>query len=466
MQKQINFTAFLQRYTKALEINLNTNKRIPIIKRACETISGLDYYLQQQLIELWTEKFSLSRKMLESFMHGDADSKLTPAEELREFLLSFEIKQNEITKEIHINRDGKQYTSEELSYIVDNEGYSNRHFEKFLNPTNKHITVTELFNPLKNFMFELADNYKGERLIAELADCIPAYDFETGQTKKYQKRLEYYLRKWLYKAVGQVLGYGTNDAMLLWIEPLGGSGKSKLNQWLFSLPEFKGLYYRVMENLSYFPAEEMAQKFCVDWDELPLKKSRYNTFKSTLAADGGQSYRKKHQGFGSYSRQVNYIGSTNKANRDGQKGFLLDDDDAMKRRIVANEISGRIDYEKYLSQIDLRQLWGEAAAGIIQAHKAQNKQLLTYECDYEELREYNRRYVNGSARNDYSLIRTKYKPADRGHGRHMPAAEILQELKQAGHKLEISPEQLGKFLAKHGYKNTKRRVSGWWVAEQ
>jgi hypothetical protein len=39
-------------------------------------------------------------------------------------------------------------------------------------------------------------------------------------------------------------------------------------------------------------------------------------------------------------------------------------------------------------------LWAEAAAGIIQAQKANNQQLLSYECDWTDLRAQNSRYVN------------------------------------------------------------------------
>jgi predicted P-loop ATPase len=465
IQTQKNFAAFLARTSMSVKKHLNTELRIPVLKRSCELLRRFDDYLQEQAINKCAEEFNLSRKLLKGFLSDDDKPVLSKADELREKLLTFDIRQNEITGEISIEKNKKEYTVEELKLILDNEDYDLKHFDKYLNADNKNITVTKLYNPLQDFFKELANNYKGEKLISELASCIPAMNFGDREEGFYRKRLEYYLKKWLYKSAGQALGIGKNDAMLLWIEPLGGSGKSYINRWLFSLPEFENYYMRIGENASFIDMQSISKgKFAIDWDELPLSQKRYQMFKSYIAAEGGQAYNKRKKKYENYTRQVNYIGSTNKANRERQPGFLLDDDDAMKRRIIPIELDGRINYQKYTQEIDLYQLWAEAAAGILQAQKANNQQLLSYECDWKDLRAQNSRYVNMKNIDDKNAILELFKPSDKANGKLVSPSDMLQELKAKGLKTNLNEISLGFFLKKHYYE--KGRIGnyrGYWV---
>lgn len=462
---QKNFAAFLARTSMSVKKHMGTNMRLPVLKRSCELLSRFDDYLQEQAINKCVEEFNLSRKLLMGFLAGDAKPSLSKADELRERLLTFDIRQNAITGEISIVKNKKDYTVEEVKLLLDNEDYDLKHFEKYLNPDNKNITVTKLYNPLQDFFIELANNYRGEKLISELASCIPAMDFGDQEEGFYQKRLEYYLQKWLYKSAGQAMGIGKNDAMLLWVEPLGGSGKSYINRWLFSLPEFENYYMRIGENASFIDMQSISKgKFAIDWDELPLSQKRYQMFKSYIAAEGGQAYNKRKKQYENYIRQVNYIGSTNKANRERQKGFLLDDDDAMKRRIIPIELEGRINYQKYTTEIDLYQLWGEAAAGMLQAQKANNQQLLSYECDWKDLRTQNSRYVNINNVDDKNALLSLFKPAKKGNGKLVSPSDMLKELKVKGVKTDLNKVSLGFFLKKHNYE--KGRIGnyrGYWI---
>ncbi|GEM_PF-2152277 len=460
-----NYTAFLQRATRAIELNVNTILRVPVLQNVCKLLhEHFEQYLQITTIDKWADQFKLSKRMLTAYVTGSDDVELSAGERLREYLLTYEIRQNEITKEIFINRNDTSFTTEELQYNADSEKYNLSHFQKFMNFQNKNITVVKAFNPLQDLFQKLAEDYTGEKLIHQLSDCIPAYDFGDRESGFYQKRLEYYLRKWLYKAVGQALHIGKNDAMLLWIEPLGGSGKSYINKWLFSLPEFENYYVRIGENSSFIDMSGISSsKFVIDWDELPLSQKRYLMFKSYTAAEGGQAYNKKAKQYLTYERQVNFIGSTNKANRERQPGFLLDDDDAMKRRLLSVELGGRINYAKYTKDIDLRQLWGEATHGIFKAQRENDKTLLTYECDYADLRTQNARYVNEN-HNSQNIILSRFKPADKDTGVLMSASDMLKSLKQEGINANMSPESLGLFLIKHKFQ-TGRKINykGYYI---
>jgi len=460
-----NYTAYMQRTTAAIQKNLNNHMRNHTIKRACELLSRFEPYLQQEAVNIWTDEFKISKKLLTGYLAGESKPDITPADELREYLMTFNIRQNEITGEQIISKEKKYYTVEELEFLLESEKYDTKHLKRFLNAANKNITVVKMYNPLRDFFRKLADNYKGEPLISQLAACIPANEFGDKEPGHYQKRLEYYLRKWLMKAAGQAMNIGRNDAMLLWVEPLGGSGKSYINRWLFSLPEFKEYYVRIGENASFIDMAGIAKgKFIIDWDELPLSKKRYQTFKSSIAAEEFQIYDKKTKTYRSFNRMVNFIGSTNKANRERQKGYLLDDDDAMKRRIIPIDLKGRIDYERYTREIDLYQLWGEAAAGILQAKRNKNKQILTYECDWDDLREQNRRYVNLNDKTSLNVVISIVKPAESGKGLLMSSSEIVDYLTHKGIKHSLTPEKIGRLLARYQYPQGRTgNKRGYWV---
>jgi predicted P-loop ATPase len=466
-KNQKNYVAYVARNTMAIEKNLNTNLRIPVLKRACELLYRFDDYLQEQAINEWIEKFNLSKKLLLGFLNGESKPELSKADELKEYLLTFDIRQNEVTGEIIIEKNKKRYTLDELKLILDIENYDIKHLDKLLDSGNKNITVTKQFNPLNDFFLSLADKYKGEQLISELAACIPAMEFGDKPDGSYQKRLEYFLRKWLYKAAGQALGITKNDAMLLWIEGTGGSGKSRINQWLFSLPEFDNYYLQIKENAAFIDMAGISKgKFIVDWDELPLPQKRYLMFKSYIASENMQTYNKKSKVYETFTRRVNFIGSTNKCNKGKQPGFLIDDDDAMKRRIIPIELFGRIDYQRYLKSVDLYQLWGEAAAGILQAQKANNKDLLTWENDWNDLREQNNRYVNSKEFADDTIFFRFFKPANFGEGRLISASDMLLQLSKNGIKTKYIPATLGRLLSEKYNKGRKGNYFGYWIKEK
>ena len=462
----MNYTAFYQRYTQAIEANLNTNKKQSLLERACNLLSRFDNYLQLEAVANWCKNFNLSEKVLMAYLHGDKP-KLTNAEEVREKLLEYKIKQNAISGEISIEKNGEFFTIAELGSQLKQSGYkfSKEDLFLFLDWNNKHIRVVEKINPLGDFFSELAKNYNGEDHIKELCRNIKAYDFGDKEPGYYQAKLEYYFKKWLYKAVGQVLGIAQNDAMLLWIDPIGGSGKSRLNLWLFSLPELNPYSMVIREIESYIDMKGISNnKMAIDFDELPMTKAKFRSFKSYIGSDGGQKYTKTSMSYINYERNVSFLGSTNHANRERQPGFLLDDDDALKRRFVTIEVDGQMNYMQY-TKLDLYQIWGQAAFEILKAQRIQNKNILSWECDYAELRERNKRYVNikKAADNDKQIFKTVFKPAPYKQGRLLNASDMKRELKEQGVKIEMTSEKIGRFLAKNYVKGRIGNYKGYYV---
>jgi hypothetical protein len=459
-----NYTAFLQRYTLGIEACLKTDKRNFIIRRACHLLIDFDEYTQHQALKFWCDKFKLSLSVLESYITGKEIIFESDTEKLREFLSAFTINENEITGQLDIEYNDYAYTVDELEILVDEAGLSTSTLKKLLKSTNKNITVVTVYNPLNTLFLKLADNYNGEPLIHQLADCIKAYDFGDEPPGFYQNRLVYIFHKWLCKAAGQAFHISANDVMLLWVDPLGGTGKSRLNNWLFSLPELQQYYLKIGENESFMEFKIISKsKFAIDFDEMPLNKKRYMAFKSHIASETGQHYSKLSKTYESYIRQVNFIGSSNQANRERQRGYLFDDDSAMMRRIAPVEIEGSIQWERYLKDIDLSQLWGQAATEILKAKENNNNNLLNWQCDYIDLRRQNARYVSKESDERQQILSTVLS-CKIGEGRLLSAGEILAELTKKSVKTNLNKYQLGNFLAANGYTYGRvRNIKGWWV---
>ncbi|HAN77784.1 MAG TPA: hypothetical protein DCQ31_08440, partial [Bacteroidales bacterium] len=318
----LDYIAFKNRFTSAIEAANNNPIRDEVIKFACVQLRFFEYYLQLQTLNYWSELFNLPRNLLDSWLTGEKmnTADLSQSEFLKVFLQQFNILYNTINGQLSIYKNSKSYTVEELELEAELSDLPKKHIPKFLNPANKNISVVRTYNPIAEMFKKFADNYEGQTVIGQLADTVKTYNFnEPDKATYYKDRMHYFLRKWLIMAAGQALAIATNNVMLLFIEPLGGSGKSYLVEWLFSLPELKPYYIRIGENESFMDMKGISKgKFAIDWDELPLSRKRYQMFKSHIAAKEGQEYDKDSQTYKDYKRLVNFIGSSNKANRCNQ----------------------------------------------------------------------------------------------------------------------------------------------------
>jgi len=467
--KYYNFSAFFQRYSQAIAKNIGTIMRNDTLRRACQLLNRFEEFQQEKAIRQWANDHRISTDMLRSFITGEVkDVELTASQRTREELMvHYVINQNVINQEYTIFYDGELIQMDELEVNLDDKALSTRHLKKFLKRENTKITVVNGINPLKDFFYQLAAEYKGEKMIDLLVDCMPIMDFGDRPKGYYEKRARYMVKKWLVKVVLQTLEFETNEVMLLFLEPNSGSGKSRLVRWLYSLPEFSGYTKLVLERESFMDFKTLSYtKLFIDFDELPLTKNRYTAFKSYIAAENVDTYDSKTKKHSQKPKYLNFIGSTNYCNRAGQVGFLLDNDDAIKRRMGTVELNGKIDYVRYLKEVNLRQLWGEAAAMAIQAQKTGNKQLLTWEVDKDELIEFNRRYVNIEAATPEQVISSHFPPVLNGEPcKIMQASEMLAQLDAFGVKHNLNPISLGIHLAQKNYTPARKNDSthGWKI---
>jgi len=486
---------FTFRSKRIINTHLKTPYKITYLKRLCINIRVFEKYLQIQWLNNIAEEFKLSITMLEGFVEGnEKKQRLTPSEELAEYLSTFNIMQNEITGALSItDSHSKKYTVDELKLHVEELGFKGaRTLNILLDYNNSNKTVINMYNPLTELFKQLAKEWhETDRRdhLSELLNCIPAYDHkDQAELNYYEKRKDYYITKFLKKCVMQSFQCTTNDAMLLLGEPDGGSGKSYILEWLFSLPQLKQYHHKIQEVESYINFKELTSaKFSINWDELPLTLTRYNAYKSYIAStEGGGGYNKKKKTYiESTNRFVNWLGSSNHMNRKQrngfkQPGFLLTNDAAMLRRFIVIEINTDIyfdnnnnattigiDYKRYLN-IPLNLLWGQIAYLAMKDIKENNQTALTYECDHEELRNQNKRYLNTKDEdNQAEIIKHIFKPADIEAGELLTTREILNELEKMEIKTNFSTKSLGKFFSNsnyiHGRKRDKFGYPAWWV---
>lgn len=463
-----DFHGFNQRIINGLTKSLRTNNLNIVIKRACNGLKNYDEHIQQNTIKLWSERFNIPISYFQSRLTGEEEhvKKLSSIELMQNELLKYTIEQDKLLKSLTItdNITGEELQKNELKYRLKKAGlkFSKEDFDNVLEPLNKTITVVKQVNPIKQIFEDFAQNYRGGEHIQELANSIPIEEFKDEEKPEgyYRKKMEYFLRKWLYLTAGQALGICSNHAMLLWVCGTGGTGKTYLNRWLGE--EIKALtpyYTEIIGAGEYAPYGRLAiEKFFLNFDELPLGKKRYNEFKGIVSSDTVQIYSKTVQRRITYDKLGVFLGSTNKSNRDGYDGYMTENDGGMMRRIIPIELppDSRIDWKRY-TKIDVEQLWGEAANGIIQAHKMGNENMLTYtKEDHEYLKEANKRYMSIQVSNAKPYLKQFIKDAPLNHNNLKSSSEIMDFITKKGYKVGETTTALGMMLSKAGFKRGRR----------
>jgi len=256
---------------------------------------------------------------------------------------------------------------------------------------------------------------------------------------------------------------------------MGGSGKSKIWDWLFFDNKNLSKYYHVIgKSETHIPIDKlMYSKITLNFDELPLNKVRYSMFKSYIQKEFGNDYNKASGNYDiEYKRIMSFCGSANKVNRklsngNVQEGYLFDSDPAMFRRIIPIEIEGRINYQYYLDNISREDIIAQSVYDIRLAHKNGNKKILTSECDYEDLRIENVKYINKNAieiKELANVLKLFPKSPKKGEGTLMRPSDIIDSIQKQGLKIDLSPDSLGRLLIKNDY--FMKRIPGgsaYWV---
>ena len=220
-----------------------------------ENFIGYEQFIAKKA---WRE-IGVTESLIELYLKGiDENSNSDYLTSVYNFLANFTISLDEVSKVTKITKDNKSYTATEVIIESNLQGIKNASstIKALLNYNNTQYTVVKTYNSITNYLKELSKNYDGGKYIDELIACIPAYDFGDKPNNFYQERQNKHLKKWLIKCAGQALGITTNEVMLLWIDVVGGAGKSYLNEWLFGMPFMAEKYLAIREMQSYMPIDK------------------------------------------------------------------------------------------------------------------------------------------------------------------------------------------------------------------
>ena len=469
-----NYQAFYERHTTAFEHCEGTYLMIDLINIVRELLQSFSYAERMNAINKWCERFNLTADMFVDETRKSKAEKLSGNEKLINYLRTYDIRKNETSGELLITKDGKNFTEDELQVYCKQNKHVITDLQKILNPENKHITVVQVFNPLKEMSEQYASDYKGEDEVMKLARGITAYNFGCeSKTEFYQQRLYYLLHKWGCRMAGKFLGFDINEELFLWLSPEGGSGKSRVNMWMFSLPEFKTYTHQVKGVSNYTPLSLLTTtKAIIDFDELPLsgKASQIDEFKSAIGGESAPIYDKKTKTFKTTPKQASFIGSSNRANRMNKPGIFDKYDHSFMRRFAIVETIDKYRWQEY-TKIDLKQLHGQFAHDIIEAQKTGNRHITDWSIDYDALVKFNERYVtdqsyiNQQGNSIFDDMIIPCKPKAPG-AVVMNATEIINYWKSKNLHVPFTPETLYKNYLKQRHFETGRNSKaghGYWL---
>jgi len=471
-----NNYVFSQRYTSAI-LRAEGTKKNKLLKRACSLLRAFDEYIQDEILDSWSELFKLPKTVLENYVNGK-EKEIDNVDELINYLnFEFKFKQDIIKKELEIYKisNNSKYTIDELKLEITRNKLPTSYLKTILNPENTNYSITETYNPMKEFLLNLGKNYQGDNVIEKVANCIPAYNFEDEKlTEHYTNRKNYLFKKWIIKTTAQFLDFNHNESFLLWLSKDGGSGKSWLNRWLYSV--FNKKYIEVIRvNDEYKPLINLASyNAFIDFDELPLQKSQDQKIKSYLSSNESKQHIK-----GSTNKSVVlkrygvFLGSSNKVNRGGAVGYLHEFDGGVFRRFSPIELGGKIDYETY-TKLDINQFWGQAVLEtqkLIEKFKHGNlkekqeaKNWLTWENDVQDLVKENFRYLNNHTIKNKGIILDYIQPSNIEDAEFLSSSQIIKRLNKKKIELNINPVQLGLILSKNSFIGKHNGIKkGWYV---
>ncbi|MBD8349366.1 VapE domain-containing protein [Dysgonomonas sp. HGC4] len=327
---------------------------------------------------------------------------------------------------LHIMSEGKNISDNMLRKIIRSPNY--------IQPCN----------PIVEYFDSIRGKYKGESHIDILCKHITPRCFDDHTPEYYRERTDKLIRKWLVACVACWIKSIPNDVALGFIHSEEGIGKTFISEFL--LPETLSEYYvKSSRDDKKFDTEDVFTRYMiVTFDELVgIGKSNIDVFKSVLSAKTILNKRKHEEFPTSKARMGCGVFTTN---RNAEKGGFLHDSYGYRRW-------GTIELENidknYSKVVDIDQVWSEALTLL----EGTEFNYIFSEVDFEELKEYNRRY---QIETDAMLFVQKYliAPTSNEDGEKLNPTQIIQRL---SHKIrkednsKITPSKLGAALAALGY---------------
>lgn len=333
-----------------------------------------------------------------------------------------------------------------LHMISEGVPHSDSLLRKILTSPNQIKT----YNPILDYFESLRGKFKGKMQIDILCDHLKAKDFGDQPDGFYQNRLRYYVKKWFVAAAAQVLEGKANDTALGFIHTEEGIGKTYLAEFL-TPPALKDFFVKSDRNDKVFNlSESFSRNLIVLFDEFEgISNRTIDAFKKTMSS-AEITVKMPREAFP--INQPRLASAIFTSNRNEEIGGFLHPSYGY-RRFASIELE--LINQQYSKIIDVDQLWAEAVMLL-----SQNFSYVWSKTDYEELQDYNRRYLIVSQA--ANIISTWYEvPQSEDDGQWVMATEVMNDLRKAkkltGDLIKLNAEKIGAGLTALGFRKEGRK---------
>jgi predicted P-loop ATPase len=361
-----------------------------------------------------------------------------------------------ITSKNNNYKDGV-ITVDEVSLHLYSMGVN--HSDTILRKILKSPHYTKMYNPIEDYFNSL--KYDGVSHIDILCNHLKAREFGDKKKGYYQSRFNKLFKKWLVAVVACSFGAYKNEVLFGLVHTSEGIGKSFFFEFL-SQP-LRDYYITVTDkkeqklNLT----EAFVKNFLINFDELcGIDKRNPEPFKNLLSSPD-LLIKERNDPFPVKRKRIGSAAFTSNKNAE-MGGFLTPD--MGYRRFGTVEIESI--NQEYSKKVDPDQVWAEAAT-LFNSFSADKKKGFDYEfnlTDFEELREYNSRFIIETPA--MKLIKLYYeRPMDGKEYAWKQPKEIAQDLISSNRVRgdftnRISPESIGYALTALHFEKVSKRISG------
>ncbi|KAA6349007.1 hypothetical protein EZS27_003607 [termite gut metagenome] len=301
------------------------------------------------------------------------------------------------------------------------------------------------YNPITEYFDHIRGTFKGTSQIELLCKHLIARQWNDKPQGYYQERANALLKKWLVACVACWIEKKPNEVMLTLIQKEEGLGKTFFAKWLTPDP-LKDFFTKSKREDRFDMEDAFTRNILVCFDELiGLTKNTSDTFKSTITSDVLWTKRRSDLYPVARPRLACAIANTNR-NQEAD-GFLLEC--FGYRRFGCIEIADIA--QDYSTTCDKNLLWAEA----LMLYENTSFDYTFAQTDFEEFKEYNRRFVIDTKATKYVRLYLNLPNAEE-EGKWLNATEICSLLRK--HKKirnedihDVNPQKLGNALAALGY---------------
>jgi len=321
-----------------------------------------------------------------------------------------------------------------------------------LNSQIPNFKVSTNHNPVHDYLEDL--KYDGNSHIEKLSEFINPVNHDNNKTDFHKIRFRKYFKKWFVAMVATALGLSKNDVMFIIVQKEGGTGKTGFIEYLSSAPGLIDYCKSITKN-NYKTdiLKETTRNILLIFDELAALNPRYiNTFKSEISQAKIKTKFSYNPDEIILPRLGSFAGTTNFNKEKG--GFIQINDKGLMRRLFCIENAGQINWQKYIKEIDINQLYAEA----INLIKHTDYDYVFNPEDFSDFEKYNRRYLKNAKISE--IISEYYEPSKSDAELvYLNATNIKAELISLNYPEHlITTDAIGKCFTALGFHQDNQRI--------